>query len=32
MKAYICDKLKSSANDIKCRNTVVSEFMNGVMI
>ena len=31
MKAYICDKLKS-ANDIKCRNAVVSEFMNGVMI
>ena len=32
MKAYICDKLKSSVNDVKCSNAVVSEFNNEVMI
>ena len=30
MKVYICDKLTSSVNDIKCSNAVVSEFMNEV--
>ena len=30
MKAYICDKLTSSVNDVKCSNAVVSEFMNEV--
>ena len=30
MKAYIFDKLKSSVNDVKCSNAVVSEFMNEV--
>ena len=30
MKAYICDKLMSSVNDVKCSNAVVSEFMNEV--
>ena len=29
---YICDKLTSSVNDLKCSNAVVSEFMNEVMI
>ena len=32
MKAYICDKLTSSVNDVKCSNAVVWEFMNEVMI
>ena len=32
MKAYICDKLKSSVNDVKYSNAVVSELMNEVMI
>ena len=30
MKVYICDKLTSSVNDVKCSNAVVSEFMNEV--
>ena len=30
MKAYTCDKLMSSVNDVKCSNAVVSEFMNEV--
>ena len=30
MKAYICDKLMSSVNDVKRSNVVVSEFMNEV--
>ena len=32
MKAYICDKLTSSVNDLKYSNAVVSEFMNEVII
>ena len=32
MKAYICDKLTSSVNEVKCSNGIVSEFMNEVMI
>ena len=32
MKAYICNKLTSPVNDVKCSNAVVSEFMNKVMI
>ena len=32
MKVYICDKLTSSANDVKCSNAIVSEFMNEVKI
>ena len=30
MKAYICDQLMSSVNDVKFSNAVVSEFMNEV--
>ena len=30
MKAYICDKLTSSVNDVKCSNARVAEFMNEV--
>ena len=30
MKAYICDKLMSFVNDVKCSNAVVSEFMSEV--
>ena len=30
MKAYICDKLTPSVNDVKCNNAIVSEFMNEV--
>ena len=30
MKAYICDKLTSSASDLKCSNAVVSELMHDV--
>ena len=30
MKAYICDKLTSSVNDVKCSNAVVSKFINEV--
>ena len=30
MKAYICNKLTSPVNDVKCSNAVVSEFMNKV--
>ena len=32
MKAFICDKLTFSVNEVKCSNAVVSEFMNEVMI
>ena len=32
MKAYICDKLKSSVNDVKYSNAVVSGLINEVMI
>ena len=32
MKAYICDKLTSSVNEVKRSNAIVSEFMNEVMI
>ena len=30
MKVYICDKLTSFVNDVKCSNAVVSEFMNEI--
>ena len=30
MKAFICDKLTFSVNEVKCSNAVVSEFMNEV--
>ena len=30
MKAYICDELTSSVNDVKGSNAVVSELMNEV--
>ena len=29
-KVYICDKLTSFVNDVKCGNETVSEFMNEV--
>ena len=32
MKAYICDKLMSSVNDVKCSNAGVAEFMNEVYL
>ena len=32
MKVYICNKFTSSVDDVKCNNSIVSEFMNGVMI
>ena len=30
MKVYICDKLTSSVNDVKCGNAIASEFINEV--
>ena len=32
MKAYICDKLTSSVNNVKYSNALILEFMNEVMI
>ena len=32
MKAYIWDKLRSSVNDVKSSNAVISEFVSEVMI